>query len=228
MPPPSKKRKTSSATPLIAFDPTSRAEYLTGFRKRKQARIKASQEKFAERARQDKIRERAETKQRRKEEVEEHVRAVNEASGILDMEIEKVPAQKDEGEEGDWEGFGEVVPILVNRLDEYVDEEKYTTVTVEEVNVSRVGLEGMNGDDSEPEDQGGENTEGVNDRSQQKGMLARKGTKPKRKSTITKKRKQTFKYETKSERKVTRTKQKSRNSSQAKLRKESSSTRDRR
>lgn len=53
--PPSKKRKTVHTTEVINFDNDARAEYLTGFRKRKQARIKVAQGIAAEKARQEKI-----------------------------------------------------------------------------------------------------------------------------------------------------------------------------
>lgn len=53
--PPSKKRKTTHAVEEINFDNDARSEYLTGFRKRKQARIKHAQGIAAEKARQEKI-----------------------------------------------------------------------------------------------------------------------------------------------------------------------------
>lgn len=59
MAPPSKKRKTT-ATEEISFDPAARAEYLTGFHKRKLARIKHAQEENAKKEREEKIRARAE------------------------------------------------------------------------------------------------------------------------------------------------------------------------
>jgi hypothetical protein len=57
MPPPSKKRKTS-ATEEVTFDPAAREEYLTGFHKRKQARIKYAQEQAAKKEREERILER--------------------------------------------------------------------------------------------------------------------------------------------------------------------------
>jgi ribosomal RNA-processing protein 17 len=55
LPPPSKKRKTTHAIEEISFDNSARHEYLTGFHKRKQQRIKAAQEEAAKKARQEKI-----------------------------------------------------------------------------------------------------------------------------------------------------------------------------
>jgi ribosomal RNA-processing protein 17 len=55
LPPPSKKRKAPSAIQEIEFDRSARAEYLTGFHKRKVQRQKHAQEQAAERARQERI-----------------------------------------------------------------------------------------------------------------------------------------------------------------------------
>lgn len=55
LPPPSKKRKTTYNIEEISFDNDARQEFLTGFHKRKQQRIKNAQEEAAKRARQEKI-----------------------------------------------------------------------------------------------------------------------------------------------------------------------------
>jgi ribosomal RNA-processing protein 17 len=57
----SKKRKlaASNAPAELIFDNTSRTEYLTGFHKRKQARIKHAQEVAAKKEREEKVRQRA-------------------------------------------------------------------------------------------------------------------------------------------------------------------------
>jgi ribosomal RNA-processing protein 17 len=54
-PPPSKKRKAAHAIEEITFDRDARADYLTGFHKRKQARIKHAQDVAEQKARQEKI-----------------------------------------------------------------------------------------------------------------------------------------------------------------------------
>ena len=51
----SRKRKTTSNIEEISFDSSARQEYLTGFHKRKQARIKLAQEENAKKARQEKL-----------------------------------------------------------------------------------------------------------------------------------------------------------------------------
>ena len=54
-PPPSKKRKLFSTIEEIAFDPSAREDYLTGFHKRKLQRIKHAKEETAKREREEKL-----------------------------------------------------------------------------------------------------------------------------------------------------------------------------
>ena len=53
LPPPVKKRKTEHTIEEINFDNDARHEYLTGFRKRKQQRIKRAQEEAEKRAKEE-------------------------------------------------------------------------------------------------------------------------------------------------------------------------------
>jgi len=56
LPPPApKKRKNASQLEEITFDNTARAEYLTGFHKRKVARIKSAQDEAAKKAKAELI-----------------------------------------------------------------------------------------------------------------------------------------------------------------------------
>ncbi len=55
LPPQTKKRKRVHSIEEITFDKDARTEYLTGFRKRKQARIKHAQDVAKEKARLEKI-----------------------------------------------------------------------------------------------------------------------------------------------------------------------------
>lgn len=54
-PPPPKKRKVAHAIEEITFDKDARTEYLTGFHKRKQARIKHAQQIAEQKAREERI-----------------------------------------------------------------------------------------------------------------------------------------------------------------------------
>jgi ribosomal RNA-processing protein 17 len=61
MPPASKKRKIGSTAPAeITFDFAAREEYLTGFHKRKQARIKHAQEEAVKKDNEERLRLRRE------------------------------------------------------------------------------------------------------------------------------------------------------------------------
>jgi ribosomal RNA-processing protein 17 len=55
LPPPAKRRKIKSAIEEINFDFDARAEYLTGFHKRKLQRARQAQEEAAKKAREDRI-----------------------------------------------------------------------------------------------------------------------------------------------------------------------------
>jgi ribosomal RNA-processing protein 17 len=143
-------------------------------------------------------------REERKQELEEHVEAVNR---IL-KEVEGVGAGlESEGEEG-WGGIEEekVVEEVLDHEEEYVDEDRYTTVTVEAVEVSKEGLLKVVDEDSdEVPDPVPVEKKGKEDTSKKKW--------PK------KERKKKFRYESKAERKVTRGKQKAGNKARADARK---------
>ena len=111
-----------------------------------------------------------------------------------------------EGEEDDdeWGGFQDDKPVVENldHEEEYIDEDRYTTVTVEAVDVSKEGLVKVG--DEESEDEKPE----VDPQPAEKEVSAKKvwPKKPK---------KQKFRYESKAERKVTRGKQKAGNKARA-------------
>ncbi|KAF2876806.1 nucleolar protein 12-domain-containing protein [Massariosphaeria phaeospora] len=143
MPPASKKGKTSSSAPdQISFDPSAREEYLTGFHKRKQARIKHAQDEAAKREKEEKVTFRRELRQQRKVDLEKHVAEVNrlvkQANGDLDLPGDTTSSDEDDEP---WEGFQDAEPEVINQEDEYVDEDKYTTVTIESVGISKAGFE---------------------------------------------------------------------------------------
>ena len=103
------------------------------------------------------------------------------------------------GQDEEWEGIEEVEPEFAQD-EEYVDEDKYTTVTVEAMKDPRDESE----DDAESKKVVGEN------RTANGGSQARK----KRiwsKEDKAKSKKKKFRYESKAERSVTRQKQKSKN-----------------
>ncbi|KAI0540976.1 nucleolar protein 12-domain-containing protein [Xylaria digitata] len=214
--PPPKKRKRQHAIDEIKFDDDARAEYLTGFHKRKLQRSKHAQEQAAERARLEKIEARKQLREDRKREVEEHVQSVNEAlkqaaqAGYIKGDDEE---EEEEGEGGsseddraeEWGGFRDTV----DHEEEYVDEDRYTTVTVESVNVSRDGLTSSRPDEEESADEG--EGEGEEDNIDKNNTQAESEKRSDRNKHAPKKKKQKFRYETKLERQITNIKQKAKN-----------------
>lgn len=200
----------------LNFDVAARQDYLTGFTKRKQARIAAAREAAVAREKQQRVAERAQLRETRKVELAEHVAAVKKEMRRQERILDgKGGLSEDEGEEEgeeSWEGIEADVGMEstaaaaagVEEEAEYTDEEKYTTVTVE----------AMGDDHSEegPQDE---------DREQQRHTAQTSHPREKKsKSTSTEKKpkKKKFRYESKAERQATRQKQKSRNAKAAKAR----------
>ncbi|KAJ8125178.1 hypothetical protein O1611_g8462 [Lasiodiplodia mahajangana] len=205
--PPPKKRKRQHTVEEIKFDDEARAEYLTGFHKRKLQRAKHARDQAAERERQEKIETRKQLREDRKREVEEHVQQVNNAlkqaaqAGYIDSD-EGESSNEDTVEE--WGGFQDtpVQEDLINHEEEYIDEDRFTTVTVESVNVSKDGLTSSRPDQEESEDE---------QESVEQDTQAQPEKRVHKDRHATKKKKQKFRYETKLERQITNIKQKARN-----------------
>lgn len=112
--------------------------------------------------------------------------------------------EREESEEEDtWEGIQDDEPVVetVDREEEYVDEDRYTTVTVEAVDISKEGFSKVMGEDSDESE-----TEApvlVEKEEKSKKVWPKKAPRKK------------FRYESKAERKVTRGKQKAGNKAKA-------------
>ncbi|KAL3957902.1 hypothetical protein ACCO45_008480 [Purpureocillium lilacinum] len=178
LPPPSKKRKTTSAVEEVTFDNDARHEFLTGFHKRKQQRIKFAQEQAAKQARQEKLETRKQMRDERKREVEQHVETVNRLLRESGAVVDPVEAGPDLD--------------IVDHEEEYVDEDRYTTVTVESVSVSRDGL-------SKPQLENDKEQDDENEDADEDKEGKSEGKEPSR----PKKKKKKFRYETKIERQLT-------------------------
>jgi ribosomal RNA-processing protein 17 len=156
----------------------------------------------------------------RKADLERHVAEVN---ALLDPpEAVDGDGSDDDGDTAEeWNGVKEVPPI--DHEAEYIDEDKYTTVTVEAMDLSKEGLHKL-------EQEGRKQEEDVVPEAEKKdaeprdAAKAKKRTwtkdKPKDRADKPKQKKKKFRYETKSERKFTRMKQGARNSREAKARRE--------
>ncbi|KAI7768640.1 hypothetical protein LZL87_000187 [Fusarium oxysporum] len=192
LPPPSKKRKMTSAVEEVNFDFEARQEYLTGFHKRKQQRIKNAQEEAAKRARQEKLELRKQIREERKRDVEEHVQTVNRL--LQESEAAGAVEQESDEEDGEWDGFPDQPELdIVDHEEEYIDEDRYTTVTVESVSVTRDGLHKPQVDDKDNEED-----KKVEEPEDDQKVKSRREPKKKKKK---------FRYETKFERQLTDKKQ---------------------
>jgi ribosomal RNA-processing protein 17 len=171
-------------------------------------------------------------REERKKELEEHVLAVKRAMEAVNG-IENPAGAMGSDDSGDdsneeWTGFTDD-PTDSRKDAEYIDEDQYATVTVEAVDISKDGFTVHNEDESEEEDVAEVVAAAVKDVtvaeaaklsgegkkrvwSKDKPLGLRKPSK--------KKREKKFRYESKTERKVNRDKQRVKNRAQAQVRKE--------
>ncbi|KAI5461083.1 nucleolar protein 12 [Mariannaea sp. PMI_226] len=189
-----KKRKANYGVEEVSFDNDARHEFLTGFHKRKQQRIKNAQEEAAKRERQERIEMRKQVREERRREVEDHVNAVNKM--LQESEVAGgVEQDTDEESVEEWDGFPDQPNLdIVDHEEEYIDEDRYTTVTVESVSVSRDGLYKPQVDEDKEEDT--------------KKKEAEQAKKVEAKPERPKKKKKKFRYESKIERQLTEVKRK--------------------
>lgn len=158
----------------------------------------------------------------RKAELEKHVETVNAIlrkadGGVLDSSEEGSGAELEE-----WGGVVDEPPELDHEA-EYVDEDRYTTVTVEAMDLSKDGLHRKREEEEgaqAPDDGDGENE--MKDSANGAQDKARNGKRiwTKENPEGRKKKKKKFRYESKAERKVTRHKERSGNKAKARARKE--------
>ena len=130
--------------------------------------------------------------------MEAHVEAVNAL-----LREAKASIGREEGSEKEvWDGIQDDQPVEpVDYKAEYIDEDRYTTVTVEAVDVSKEGLHKIADEDDTDQDEG--------DAQIESGGHTEKNTKTTANKTRLKKtRKKKFRYESKVERKISRAKQK--------------------
>lgn len=145
--------------------------------------------------------------------------ALREADGIVDGS----GSEDDSTVQEDWAGIVEVSEV--DREEEYIDEDRHTTVTVEAVDVTKDGLhkvavekeDGDGSDEVQEDRRTSSNAEaGPGGRKTQNGKRVWTKERP----AGPKKKKKKFRYESKAERKVTRHKERSGGRAQAKARKE--------
>jgi ribosomal RNA-processing protein 17 len=137
---------------------------------------------------------------------------------------EETATENEDSEEGnsaqseDGEGIPDPPPIStdIDQEEEYIDEDKYTTVTVEAMDVSKEGIYNASREDEHESDSA--DTEEGAPAKKANGTTKRVWTKEKPKPERPKKKKKKFRYESRAERKVTRLKEKSGNRKKANAR----------
>ncbi|KAG0131877.1 nucleolar protein 12-domain-containing protein [Tuber indicum] len=185
----------------ISFDAEQRREYLTGFHKRKLARAKKAREEAEKAARAERLEDRRKLRESRKQELSAHVTAVQEFSRKAALEAGDIESSS--SGEAEWDGIddggseeedGNIQPV--DGEDEYVDEGKYTTVTVEAMDLGK--------EESEDEEVVAERIRKREEREKEEERLKKKKEARQRNGPREKKKK--FRYLTKSERRQDRAK----------------------
>lgn len=140
---------------------------------------------------------------------------MDEHSKVLQRMKEDAGDISEQEEEDDWNGIEE--PPAVDYEAEYIDEDKYTTVTVEEMDASREGLlKSAQEDDTDNEEEKPKPVE-----SKEADTKTAKKRKPRSAaSEAARKKKRNFRYESKEVRRETMRKQRNVKSKKAKARKE--------
>ncbi|KAF4120163.1 ribosomal RNA-processing protein 17 [Geosmithia morbida] len=210
--PPPKKRKAPTIEE-INFDFDARHEYLTGFHKRKLQRQKYAQEEAAKKERQEKIEIRKQAREERKREVEDHVNMVNsllKQSGHIGASGETSSSEDDaDNDQDEFEGFPDRPNLdMVDDEEEYIDEDRYTTVTVETVDISR---DGLNKPATREEEAAAAAAAEEKRKKYAEAAAAEEEAKAKKEDAKQKKKKKKFRYETKLERSLNDRKQKAKN-----------------
>lgn len=123
-----------------------------------------------------------------------------------------------EVEDSEWNGLEAQKHEPVDHEDEYIDEDKFTTVTVEEVNINRDGIARLRGSD-EDEAEPGESAPSDTVSAEPNKPKQLQGKKVNERDKKAKKRKRNFRYESPADRKLNRAKERAKKSKQARLRK---------
>ena len=223
MPPPTKRRRLSpTAVEEISFDLSARQEYLTGFHKRKVQRTKAAQEAAQRRAKEELKDHRRKVRQERRADLERHVQEVNAYFRPETHESEYDGGEGDEDDAASHRSEDEA-PVHNEPVDhqaEYIDEDKYTSVVVEEMDITRDGLRKAQAESTSNQADGATRFETKPAEKSKPGKSKWTKDKPKDATTKAKTKRKKFRYESKAERRTTRDKEKSKNRQQARARRE--------
>lgn len=122
-------------------------------------------------------------------------------------------SDEDEDNAQEWDGIADEPVQTVDHEAEYIDEDKYTTVTVEEVDISREGISKLGGNEEDNIEHDGESAA-----TRVIDSIPKKSPRRKDKDSRPKKKKKNFRYESPADRKLNRAKVKAKNSKQARIR----------
>ncbi len=148
-------------------------------------------------------------REKRQQDIEDHVKQVNELikEARLAGQDGGAGSGEEDGDGDEWPGFEDDVPLEpVDREDEYIDEDRYTTVTVESVTVDRDGMHRPEESSEEDEEGDGKTSgHGAPGRTEDAPPEDQKKEHPKKRKKVK------FRYENKLERQLTQRKQKASN-----------------
>ena len=136
----------------------------------------------------------------------------------VEQESEETSSASEENGQTEWSGIPETPEV--DHEAEYIDEDRYTTVTVEAMDFSRDGLHKA----EEQAERDADSSDGDKPEAVKISPTKRQGKrnwtkeKPEKEGRTPKKKRKKFRYENKTERKLTRIKENSKNSRQAKAR----------
>ena len=149
-------------------------------------------------------------REERAQNIERHTQAVNEAMAQIERSRQGENVWS-ESEEGDWEGIAE--PQKVDHEDEYADEDRHTVVTIQEVDPSRQGLRQIAHGSDRESGTDIDTTEGEDDVDTEPvtvGARVDVSGKPEKEKTYgSKKKRSNFRYESRAERMLKKSKERS-------------------
>lgn len=196
----SQQRKTKLSPPeTIHFDHAAREEYLTGFHKRKIARIALARAEIEKREKEERVKLRRDLRRQRQLDLETFGEEVNRVANRLNGNTDgpDTTSAEDRNCAVDFNGLQHVEPI--HSEDEFIDEGVYTNVVTESVCISKAGFS-RTFEKRDEENDGSVCTKRIHHTMRSKSLTTPEKSKQK-KTRIN------FRYESKAERKVERMRQ---------------------
>lgn len=156
---------------------------------------------------------RPQLRDQRKVDLERHVEEVNALLKKANKDSDDETEAEGEDDEEEWNGIASPPRPSIDGVDEYVDEDKYTTVTIEAMEDAKAFTK-----DSDDEQEVKVVKDGEDAKDGDGAIKKKVWSKGKKVDPKTKPKKKKFRYESKGERKETRNKQKAKNAAAKKAR----------